>query len=170
MSIKVLLVDDHPVFMAGIRAVLEAEKEISIEGEAKDGNQAVQLVKEREPDVVVMDITMPNLNGIDATKEILNLNLKTRVLALSIHSGKRFVKNMLSAGAAGYLLKESAPEELVLAIHKVAKGEMYLSSSITSVALSNNITGPQEVEILSTKLNKPKVASDTVYRSKNNCS
>ena len=166
MSIKVLLVDDHPVFMAGIRAVLEAKQGISIEGEAKDGNQAVKLVNDIKPDVVVMDITMPNLNGIEATKEILNLNLKTKVLALSIHSGKRFVKNMLSAGAVGYLLKESAPEELVRAIHKVAKGEMYLSSSITSVALSNSISEYQEIEILSTKLIKPKVGSETVYRRK----
>ena len=95
MSVKVLLVDDHPVFMAGIRAILDNEAGISIEGEAKDGFEAVRMVKEKRPDVVVMDITMPNLNGIDATKQILELSADTKVLALSIHSGRRFVKNTI---------------------------------------------------------------------------
>jgi len=166
MSVKVLLVDDHPVFMAGIRAILDTEDGISIEGEAKDGNEAVKMVKEKRPDVVVMDITMPNLNGIDATKQILELSMDTKILALSIHSGRRFVKSMLDAGAAGYILKDSAPEELLSAIQKVAKGEMYLSSTITSIALSKDIFVAESIEVLSTKLHRPLITEDYIIRTK----
>ena len=166
MSVKVMLVDDHPVFMAGIRAILNEEKEISIVGEAKDGNEAVKLVKEKNPDVVVMDITMPNLNGIEATKQILKLSLGTKILALSIHSGRRFVKSMLDAGVAGYLLKDSAPEELVTAIQKVGKGEMYLSSTITSIALSKDVSQIEDVKVLRTKLNRPLITKDHIFRAK----
>ncbi len=166
MSVKVLLVDDHPVFMAGIRAILENKMGISIAGEAKDGNEAVKMVKEKRPDVVVIDITMPNLNGIDATKKILKLSLDTKVLALSIHSGKRFVKSMLDAGAVGYLLKDSAPEELLSAILKVAKGEMYLSSAITSIALSKDIFQLENIKVLNTKLHQPMITGDYIIRTK----
>lgn len=166
MSVKVLLVDDHPVFMAGIRAILDNEGGISIEGEAKDGFEAVRMVKEKRPDVVVMDITMPNLNGIDATKQILELSVDTKILALSIHSGRRFVKNMLDAGAAGYILKDSAPEELLSAIQKVAKGEMYLSSAITSIALSKDVFQSESIKVLSTKMLRPLVLEEYVLRTK----
>jgi len=166
MSVKVLLVDDHPVFMAGIRAILENEGGISIEGEAKDGIEAVKMVKEKCPDVVVMDITMPNLNGIEATKQILDLSMDTKILALSIHAGRRFVKNMLDAGAAGYLLKDSAPEELLSAIQKVAKGEMYLSSTITSIALSKDVFQQDRYKVLTTKFHRPSITDEYLYRSK----
>ena len=166
MSVKVMLVDDHPVFMAGIRAILEQAGGISIIGEAKDGNEAVKMVKEKYPDVVVMDITMPNLNGIDATKQILELSLDTKILALSIHSGRRFVKNMLDAGAAGYLLKDSAPEELLSAIQKVAKGEMYLSSTITSIALSKDVFQQEKSKVVTTKLRRPLITDEYIFRSR----
>ncbi len=166
MSVKVLLVDDHPVFMAGIRAILENEGGISIEGEAKDGIEAVKMVKEKCPDVVVMDITMPNLNGIEATKQILDLSMDTKILALSIHAGRRFVKNMLDAGAAGYLLKDSAPEELLSAIQKVAKGEMYLSSTITSIALSKDVFQQDRSKVLITKFHRPSITDEYLFRSK----
>jgi len=165
MPVKVLLVDDHPVFMAGIRAILKEENGIYIVGEAKDGNEAIELVKEKHPDVVVMDITMPNLNGIDATKKILELSLDTKILTLSIHSGRRFVKSMLDAGVAGYLLKDSAPEELVTAIQKVGKGEMYLSSTITSIALSKDITSSEGIKVLTTKLHKPLITTKHIFRN-----
>ena len=136
MGIKVLIVDDHPLFQAGVRSIIESDKDIILVGEAKDGEEAIKMVKENILDVVIMDISMPNLNGIDATKQILTISPNTKVLALSIHSGKRFVKEMLNAGAVGYLLKESATDELLTAIKKVTKGDMYLSSAITSVALN----------------------------------
>ncbi len=126
----------------------------------------VKFVKEKHPDVVVMDITMPNLNGFEATKQILKLSLGTKVLALSIHSGRRFVKSMLDAGVAGYLLKDSAPEELVTAIQKVGKGEMYLSSTITSIALSEDISQFEDVKVLRTKLHKPLITKDHIFRAK----
>ena len=166
MPVTVMLVDDHPVFMAGVRAILNQEKGINIVGEAKDGNEAVKLVQVKRPDIIVMDITMPSLNGIEATKQILKLSLGTKILALSIHSGRRFVKSMLDAGVAGYLLKDSAPEELVTAILKVAKGEMFLSSTITSIALSKDESHPESIKVLTTKLNRPSITSDHLFRAK----
>jgi len=105
-------------------------------GEAGDGKAAIDRVRELSPDVVVMDITMPNFNGIDATRQIVSESPSTRVVALSIHSGKRFVEDMLGAGAAGYILKLSAPEELVAGIRAVMQGEVYLSAGITGVVVS----------------------------------
>ena len=136
MVVKVVIVDDHPVFLAGIRTILESNKEVLLIGEAKDGQEAIKLVAEKLPDIVVMDISMPHMDGIQATKHIRSTFPDTKVLALSIHSGKRFIKEMLDAGASGYLLKDSAPDELVTAIFKISEGDMYLSSTITRSALS----------------------------------
>jgi len=132
----VLLADDYPLFRKGLRLLLENEQGIRVVGEAEDGQQAVKLVRELSPDVVVMDITMPNLDGIEATRHLVADSPKTKVMALSIHSGKRFVENMLRAGAVGYLLKESAPEELANGIRAVMRGEVCLSASIAGVVVS----------------------------------
>lgn len=153
MVIKILLVDDHPLFLAGIRSFLAANKEVSVVGEARNGRQAVAMVEKHSPDIVIMDITMPDLNGIGATKEILSLSPNTKILALSIHTGKQFVRDMLDAGAAGYLLKDAAADELMIAIEKLAKGEMYLSSAITSTALKkDDLEAGGNLNILFTKL------------------
>ena len=112
MPIKILLVDDHPLFKKGLRLLFEEEPDMSVVGEAGDGQEAIDRVRELAPDVVVMDISMPNLNGIEATRHILGESPDTKVVALSIHDGKQFVKDMLTAGAAGYILKDSVPEEL----------------------------------------------------------
>ena len=135
---KILIADDHPVFLSGLRALFESEKQIEVCGEAKDGQEAIDLVKKLEPDIVIMDINMPGMNGIVATREILSIRENTKVLALSIHSDRQFVKEMLDAGAAGYLLKNDAPEELVKAIEIVNKGDMFLSPAITRAALSKD--------------------------------
>lgn len=136
MSATVLLVDDHALMRSGIRTLLEAEKGLRVVGEAGDGREALEEVRRLSPDVVVMDITMPHLDGIEATRGILTESPETRVIALSIHGGKRFVENMLGAGAAGYVLKDSVPEELVDAVRTVLRGEKYLSASVTGLVVA----------------------------------
>ncbi|MBW2689919.1 MAG: response regulator [Deltaproteobacteria bacterium] len=134
---NILLVDDHPMLRRGLRLLIDSEEGLSVVGEANDGLEAIDLVRELAPDIVVMDINMPNLNGIEATRQILVESPQTRILALSIHSGKQYVETILKAGAAGYLLKESAPEELIKAINVVRKGKCYLSTDITELVLSS---------------------------------
>lgn len=166
MTIKVIIVDDNPVFLAGIKAILKETDEILLLGEAKDGPEAIKLVKEKLPDVVVMDISQHHPDCIQATKQIQSNYPDTKVLAFSILSDKGFIKEMLDAGASGYLLKDSAPDELLRAIQKIAKGDMYLSSSIISTVLSNE-GARNETEshnILYTKLHRPPVLPDMIIR------
>ena len=139
MRIRILLVDDQPLLLAGIRDLLETEEDMHVIGEANDGVEAIRKTRELGPDLVIMDINMPNLDGIEATRQIIRELPQIRVLALSIHSGKSFVKEMIDAGAAGYLLKDSAPDELVMAIRKIINGDMFLSPAITSKALEREI-------------------------------
>lgn len=139
MSAKVLIVDDHALMRSGIRMLLEDEKGLCVVGEAGDGREAIEMVRRLSPNVVVMDITMPDLDGIEATRGILTESPETKVIALSIHGGKRFVENMLQAGAAGYVLKDSVPEELVDAVRTVLRGEKYLSASVTGLVISQYV-------------------------------
>ena len=131
-GIKILLVDDHPIFLDGIHAILETNDDFIITGEAKNGYEAIELVHEKHPDIILMDVAMPKLNGIEATKRIAELYPEIKILALSIYSGKRFVKDMLEAGAVGYLLKDNAPEKLVNAIYRIANGDTYINRSISN--------------------------------------
>ncbi len=167
---KVLIVDDHPLFIAGIRALLEEETDITIVGEAHDGLEAIEKVQEKVPDIIIMDISMPQMDGIETTRKILDEHKNIKILAMSIHAGKRYVKEMLDAGAVGYLVKDSAPEELMQALNKVAKGEMYLSSAVTSIALDRDSTDAGEMDkadasILRTKLHRPPISEDQVIRT-----
>jgi two-component system, NarL family, response regulator NreC len=130
MSIRVLLAEDHHIIRQGIRSLLEKEIGIKVIGEAQDGRETVHLVEELKPDVVVMDISMPNLNGIEATRKILETEPEIKVIALSVHSDDQYVSGMLTAGASGYLLKDCVLQELVKAIESVANGHMYLSAAI----------------------------------------
>jgi ATP/maltotriose-dependent transcriptional regulator MalT len=141
-------------------------------GEANDGLEAIDRVRELTPDLVVMDINMPNLNGIDATRQILAESPQTRVLALSIHSGRQYVENMLEAGAVGYLLKESAPEELIKAIRVIGEGKSYLSAEITEVVLSRLRQEPRAGQAmvagshsLARKLQRPDLTATIIHRS-----
>ena len=136
METAVLLVDDHPVVRKGLRALLEEEKDVKVVGEAGDGQAAIAAVRDLAPDLVVMDVTMPDVNGIEATRHIVSEFPNTKVVALSIHLGKRFVEDMLQAGAVGYILKESAPEELVNGVRAVMRGEVFLSAAVTRVVVS----------------------------------
>lgn len=133
MSIKIILADDHTIMREGLRSLLEQQREFEIIAETEDGHTTVQLTKKYKPDVVIMDISMPELNGIEATREILSELPDVKVIALSMHSDKRFVANMLRAGAKGYLRKNSAADELSRAIKTVMSGKIYLSAKIVDV-------------------------------------
>ena len=133
MSIRVLLGDDHRIVREGLRILLEKEPDIEVIGEAEDGHSTVELARKLKPQIVVMDITMPDLNGIEATYEITKEIPGVKVLALSMHVDKRFVEKMLKAGATGYLPKDCAYEELVRAVHTVASNETYLSPTIADM-------------------------------------
>lgn len=174
-KIRVLLVDDHAVLRKGMALLLEDEDDITVIGEAGDGEHAIVQARELKPDIVVMDINMPKLNGIEATRQIIAETPAARVIALSINSSKRFVDSMLSAGAAGYLLKESVPEELLQGIRAVMSGEMYLSSAITGHVVSSYVEKlsavtptealEKDTRILRAKLHRPKVTTDIIPRT-----
>jgi DNA-binding NarL/FixJ family response regulator len=139
MSIKVLLVDDHAIIREGLRSLLEKQPEMEVIADTDDGRKAIELVRELLPDIVIMDITMPGLNGIEATRQITAEFPDVKVIALSIHSKRRYVADMLSAGATGYILKECLFDELVQAIKAVAAGGRYLSPRITDVVVSDYV-------------------------------
>jgi LuxR family maltose regulon positive regulatory protein len=168
MKTKVLIADDHPFTRVGIRSILEGNDTIEIIGEAGDGKEAVKRAIDHQPDIIIMDISMPQLSGIDATREILKKHPEVKVIALSIHSGQKFVKEMLNAGAVGYLLKDEAPEELMIAVGKVLNGDIFLSSSVTRVALKADAKQERraEINILASKLHRPQLLPDYVLRTK----
>jgi DNA-binding NarL/FixJ family response regulator len=139
MNIRVLLVDDHAIIREGLRSLLEKQPEMEVVADTDDGRKAFDLVRELLPDIIIMDITMPGLNGIEATRRIIDEFPAVKVIALSIHSKRRYVADMLSAGAAGYILKECLFDELVQAIKAVAAGGRYLSPRIADVVVSDYV-------------------------------
>ena len=145
MTTGILIADDHRILRQGLRTLIEADPDLTVLGEAEDGREAVRLTRRLHPDVVIMDVAMPELNGMDATHRIRKENPATRVLALSMHADHRFVREMLQAGASGYLLKDSAFEELVLAIRTVLEGKVYLSPSIQTQVVSDYLDRPGEL-------------------------
>jgi DNA-binding NarL/FixJ family response regulator len=144
MNIKVLLVDDHTIVRHGLRALLEKEADMEVVSEAGSGRDAMQLAGELLPDVIVMDIAMPDMNGIDAARRIVADHPKINILALSMLGDKRFVFEMFSAGVKGYLLKDCAADELVRAIRAVHHGEMYLCPQIVGIVVKDFIKLPPE--------------------------
>lgn len=137
MSIKVLLVDDHKIMREGLRSIISEQTGISVVGEAANGREAVKLAEKLKPDLVVMDLSMPELNGIEATGEIVSSNPYIKVLALSMHSEKMFITRALQEGASGYILKDCALEELIQAIRTVMSGRVYISPDVADVVLSD---------------------------------
>jgi DNA-binding NarL/FixJ family response regulator len=137
MAIRILLAEDHKIVREGLRFILAMEQDIDVIAEAGNGRMAVQLAIEVEPDVAVIDIAMPEMNGIEATRRILCEKPGIKVLALSMHSARRFVAEALSAGAKGYLLKDCASEELVRAIRTVAANETYLSPKVADLIVKD---------------------------------
>jgi DNA-binding NarL/FixJ family response regulator len=130
LKTKILLADDHKIMRAGLRSILEKQPDMEILGEAQNGLVALQLAKKLRPDLIIMDISMPDLNGIEATSRILAELSGLRVLALSMHSDRGFLIKMLKAGASGYLLKDCASEELIDAVHVIMKNRLYISPAM----------------------------------------
>lgn len=155
--IRVLLVDDHPVVRQGIRNLLEAQDDIKIVGEASGGTEAIKLVKDLSPDVMLLDMEMPGIKGTQVARQIKDEGLPVRVLALSAHDDKQYIRELLSSGAAGYLVKEEVPETIVDAVRGVAFGEQGWVSRRIAAQMStwmggeeedqNSLT-PREVEVL----------------------
>ena len=140
---NILLVDDHQMMRDGLRAVLEKESDLHVSGEAADGRTALELCATLHPDVVVMDIGMPGLNGIEATRQVTTHHPRTRVVALSMNADRRYVHAMFEAGAWAYLVKSSASDELIRAIRAVAHDEKYVSPTVASAVLDTFVTGPR---------------------------
>jgi DNA-binding NarL/FixJ family response regulator len=146
MSIKVVLADDHAIVRDGLRALLEAKPGISVVGDASDGKQVLSQVNELQPDIVVMDILMPELNGIEATKRILESSPQVRVIILSMLGTADHVFRALQAGVRGFLLKESAGREVVDAVEAVYSGDMYFSRPITNTLVNDYMQMRQETD------------------------
>jgi DNA-binding NarL/FixJ family response regulator len=143
----VLLADDHALVLAGIRALVEEQGGTLIVAEANNGRDAVVLTRQLKPDLVIMDISMKELNGIEATAQIMSEAPETKVLILSMHTTEDFVRRAITAGAAGYLVKDSAPVDLKMAIAAVLRGEIYLSPRVSRHVVSGYLHGkPQQEE------------------------
>ena len=136
---RVLLADDHQLMRSGVRLMLEREPDITVAGEAGDGREAVALAKTLKPEVVVMDIGMPNLNGIEAALQMTQHNPELAVVMLSMHSDESYVLRALKAGARGYLLKDSAEADLIKAVHVVAGGKSFFSPAVSKVLLDDYV-------------------------------
>lgn len=135
--IRILLADDHALVRQGFKMILDAQPDLEIVGEAGNGREAVELAARLRPEVVVMDVAMPELNGIEATRRIAEHAPHTRILALSMHKDSVYVRETLRAGARGYLLKDSAPGELIAAVRALAAGQGYLSPEVSNAVLDD---------------------------------
>lgn len=144
--IRVILADDHHLVRRGIRALLEQADDISVIGEAEDGQEAVELVEQLKPDVLIIDIAMPRMNGIQATQRVRALGLATQVVILSMHSRPTLVRQALRNGARGYLLKNSITEELLLAVRATSRGETYLSPEVSGIIVDDFLIHQIEAE------------------------
>jgi DNA-binding NarL/FixJ family response regulator len=153
---KILLVDDHQILREGLRSMLSKQPDFEVIGEAENGKQAIEKTEKFQPNVIVMDVSLPDINGIEATKTILATNPSTKIIALSMHSEKRFVMNMLRAGASGYLLKDCAFEELNNAIRFILAENLYISPALGSGIIKDYLKQishlpEDEVDILTPK-------------------
>ncbi len=144
MGIKIILADDHKMFCEGLRFMLEDQPGIEVIATAPDGITAAKLTRELSPDVVIIDIGMPNLNGIEATRRINAENPDVKIIALSMHSDKRFVAEIFKAGASGYLLKDSDFEELITAINTVMEDNLYISPAVAKVVIKDYVKSLRE--------------------------
>ena len=146
MSIRVILADDHAIVRHGLSKLIQQQEDMEIIAQTGDGHSTVEITRELSPGIVIMDIGMPDLNGIDETRQIVRDFPKVKVIGLSMHSGKKFVVEMLKAGASAYLLKDCALEELIIAIRTVTAGKIYLSPAITDVVVENYIRNSAETQ------------------------
>ena len=139
MTIRLMLVDDHAVVRSGLRMLLEGEPDLEIVGEADNGSEAISQVQTLKPDVILMDITLPDISGIEATSQIKESWPETAVVALTIHEDEEYFFRMLEAGASGYVPKRAAPEELITAIRTAAEGEVYLYPSLAKLLVRDHL-------------------------------
>lgn len=137
--IEIVIADDHTIVRQGLRKLLEEEDCLKITGEAMNGREAVTIVHKLKPDVVIMDIAMPVLNGIEAARQIKQSTLKTKVIILSMHDHTRYIRELLSIGVSGYLLKNAVSNDIITAIKKAVKGETYLSPSISNRVIEDYV-------------------------------
>lgn len=150
MSIRILLADDHKITREGLRSLLDKQPDMEVVAEAEEGRTAVRLARELLPDVVIMDVSMPDLNGIEAARQIVGRVPEVKVIALSMHSDGLFVTEMLKSGASGYVLKDCAFEELTWAIHAVVAGKTYLSPSVSGVVVDDYLHRLSKVDFSGT--------------------
>jgi DNA-binding NarL/FixJ family response regulator len=164
MSVKILLVDDHQVLREGLRSMLERQPDMQVVGEAPDGTVALRLVRELQPDLVIMDVNMPGMDGIDVTRLISRDHPEVKVLALSMYLRRTFVCEMLKSGAAGYLLKESAFAEIVEAIRTILRGEKYVSNRVAALLVDEYVQqgqrDPGEVHLTKRELEVVRMLAD----------
>jgi two-component system response regulator NreC len=147
-TIKILLVDDHTLVRQGLKLILSAHSDLEVIGEAANGREAVELSQKLKPDVVLMDVAMPELNGIEATKRMVEANSRVRVLVLSMHKEPVYVREILRAGARGYILKDAIDTELLSAVRSVARGDGYVSPAVSGALLGDyrqNVTNPLDL-------------------------
>jgi len=150
MSIEVMLVDDHMIVRQGIKSVISQEPDIKVVAEASDGREAIELAKQKSPDVIVMDISLPFLNGLDASRQILKQNKSIKILILSMHENRVFIEKALSYGIRGYVLKESAVTDIVKAIREVNSGRYFLDSKISTFVIQDYADKKKAVQLRST--------------------
>ena len=146
-QVRIFLADDHTVMRAGIRLVLERQPDLHVVGEASDGRETVNAIERLHPDVVVMDIAMPNLNGIEATRQILANGVAVSIVVLSMHSDEEYVLRALKAGARGYLLKESAEADLIAAVRAVISGKSFFSPAVSRLLVEDYVRQLQDRDI-----------------------
>jgi DNA-binding NarL/FixJ family response regulator len=144
--VKILIVDDHKLFRDGLRELLSGRPDLEVAGEAADGDSAVRFVRDHRPDVVLMDISMPNLNGIEATREILSFRPETKIVILSMHADRRYVIEALKAGAVGYFLKDSSATDLETGLRGVARGEIHLCPRVSTSVIREYVSLSESLE------------------------
>jgi two-component system, NarL family, response regulator NreC len=152
MATKLLLADDHTIVRQGLKLILSANGEFEVVGEAANGREAIELASKLKPDVVVMDVAMPELNGIEATRRMVEANSRIKILVLSMHKEAVYVREILRAGARGYILKDAIDTELLNAVRSVAKGDGYISPAVSGALLNDyrkDVTDP--VDLLSNR-------------------
>lgn len=152
MTFRILIVDDHHLLRDGLRSLLDAEEEFEVVGEAETGREALSLAETLRPDLILMDIGMRDLNGVEATRQLKAAYPEIGIVGLSTHSDKRYVLGMLEAGASGYVLKDSAYDEVRRAMHAVGRGKTYLSSDVAGVVVEKSLSEPSEAEAIASEL------------------